>query len=69
MKISRDMIGDLYASRVGGGVCRHRQIRRDGSIVLSLIEYDNNNVICTYCGKILSKASAFEYDYYLKNLT
>ena len=69
MKITKDMIGDLYASCVGGSVCRHRQIRRDGSVVLSLIEYDNNNVICTYCGKILSKASAFEYDYYLKNLT
>nr|DAK52875.1 MAG TPA: CHC2 zinc finger protein [Caudoviricetes sp.] len=69
MKITRDMIGDLYASRVGGSVCRHRQIRRDGSIVLSLAEYDDKNVICKYCGKILSKASAFEYDYYLKNLT
>ena len=69
MKITKDMIGDLYASRVGSSVCRHCQIRRDGSVVLSLIEYDNNNVICKYCGKILSKASAFEYDYYMKNLT
>lgn len=69
MKITKDMIGDLYALRVGSGVCRHCQIRRDGSVVLSLIEYDNNNVICKYCGKILSKASAFEYDYYMKNLT
>lgn len=69
MKISRDMIGDLYASRVGGTVCRHRQIKKDGSVVLALVEHDANNVICKYCGKILSKASAFEYDYYLKNLT
>lgn len=49
-------------------VCYHRRIREDGSVVLSFIGHDDDNCICTQCGKIIPKTTAFEYEYYLEDL-
>jgi len=48
--------------------CYHRRIREDGSVVLSFIGYDDYNCICTQCGKIIPKTTAFEYEHYLEDL-
>lgn len=48
--------------------CYHRRIREDGSVVLSFIGYDDYNCICTNCGKIVPKTTAFEYEHYLEDL-
>lgn len=49
-------------------ICYHRRIREDGSVVLSFIGYDEDNCICTNCGKIVPKTTAFEYEHYLEDL-
>lgn len=49
-------------------VCYHRRIREDSSVVLSFIGYDEDNCICTHCGKIIPKTTAFEYEHYLEDL-
>ena len=49
-------------------VCYHRRIREDGSVVLSFIGCDEDNCICTHCGKIIPKTTAFEYEHYLEDL-
>lgn len=59
-------IGDVLATYAGGAVCYHRKNRKDGSTVLSLMEYDNYSCICKYCGKIIPKAIAVEYKHYLE---
>jgi hypothetical protein len=59
-------IADVLATYAGGAVCYHRKNRKDGSAVLSLMEYDNYSCICKYCGKIIPKALAFEYKHYLE---
>lgn len=60
-------IADVLATYAGGAVYYHRKNRKDGSTVLSLIEYDRYNCICRYCGKIIPKVIAFEYEQYLKD--
>lgn len=67
MKVSSN-IADVLATYAGGAVCYHRKNRKDGSVVLSLIEYDSYSCICKYCGKIIPKTIAFEYEQYLKDL-